>query len=408
MARVIMGRDGTLRTQSSGSVSSSTSSPSSSGSSSSGRSSSGGGNYNSGSNFDTTYASNIAGLAKANGVDTGTAAAMLRSNLAGTTQYKGGGVLDYGTANRDLAASNQELARAKAYENDTTSYGGSNYGSTYGSNTLDSNDYWNQYQTLLDQQRKAQEEAIARQTQATVDSINAYKPQVEQSYADQQKANYIANAKNQSQMGDYLGAMGYSGGMAESTMANLNNTYQNNRSAADTEKNNAILTLDQQVAQARASGDTSLADAANRYFTNYLSALQNQQQMDYQKQLQEQQNYANTVGSSYNDYLGDAQKLIAAGVPEDDYRVRLLLAKHYEKQQTLERQSKDDSQQALENQWQQQQIDNDTAQTNWSTGKPYFKPATSKSSGGMTFSQAVAAYRAGIETPAVLSALGMQ
>ena len=29
---------------------------------------------------------------------------MLRSNLAGTTQYKGGGVLDYGVANKDLQA----------------------------------------------------------------------------------------------------------------------------------------------------------------------------------------------------------------------------------------------------------------------------------------------------------------
>jgi len=319
--------------------------------------------------FNDKYASSIAGLAKTNGVDLGTAAAYLKSNLAGTTQYKGGGVVDYGAANRDLAA-------------DTSARLSAQNGSSYNaSQNVAQPSYYDQYQNILDQQLKAQQDAIAKQTQATVDSINAYKPQVEQSYADQQKANYIANAKNQSQMGDYLGAMGYSGGMAESTMANLNNTYQNNRSAADTERNNAMLTLDQQVAQARASGDTSLADAANSYYTNYLGALQNQQQFDYQKQLQEQQNYADTVGASYNDYLGDAQKLIAAGVPEDDYRVRLLLAKHYEKQQTLEQQSKDEAQQALENQWQQQQID-------YTTGKPYYKATTAKKSGGMSSSDA--------------------
>lgn len=194
-------------------------------------------------------------------------------------------------------------------------------------------DYYGTYRNLLDQQRREQERAIERQTQATVDSINSYRPKVEQSYVDQQRANYIASEKNKSQMGDYLGAMGYSGGMAESTMANLNNTYQNNRASADTEKNNAMAQIDQQVAQARSTGDTSLANAANSYYTNYLSALQNQQQMDYQKQLQEQENYANTIGAYSDDFMAKINQLKAAGVPEDDYRLRLLYAARNEKMQ---------------------------------------------------------------------------
>ena len=336
-------------------------------------------------NFNDKYASNIAGLAKANGVDLGVAAAYLKSNLAGTAQYKGGGVVDYGQANRDLYADTS--ARINTQNSNTQS------------NSTPS--YYDQYRSVLDQQLKAQQEAIAKQTQATVDSINAYRPQVEQSYADQQKANYIANAKNQSQMGDYLGAMGYSGGMAESTMANLNNTYQNNRSAADTEKNNAMLTLDQQVAQARASGDTSLADAANSYFTNYLSAMQNQQQFDYQKQLQEQQNYASTTGAYYDDYQAQINKLLDAGVSEDDYRIKTLQAARNQKLLDQQELARTQAQQTLENAQQQQQID-------YTTGKPYYKATTSsKSSGGMTYSQALAAYKAGIETPAVLSMLGL-
>lgn len=219
---------------------------------------------------------------------------------------------------------------SSGYE-DRLNYGGSNSG----------NSYYDQYQSLLEQQRKAQEDAIAKRTQATVDSINAYRPKVEQSYADQQKANYIANAKNQSQMGDYLGAMGYSGGMAESTMADLNNTYLNNRAAADTQKNNAMLSLDQQVAQARSTGDASLADSANSYYTNYLSALQNQQQFDYQKQLQEQEMYANTIGADSNDYMAKINQLKAAGVPEDDYRIRLLYAARNEKVAKMEKEQKE-------------------------------------------------------------------
>jgi hypothetical protein len=253
----------------------------------------------------------------------------------GKTYYSNGSRIENGATVTDNSGrewkmtSNGGVATGNNYSisGNQGAYKGNAGGSSGGSSN-----YYNQYQSLLDKQLKAQQDAIDKQTQTTVNSINAYKPKVEQSYANQQKANYIANARGQAQMGDYLGAMGYSGGMAESTMANLNNTYQNNRATADTEKNNAMLSIDQQAAQAKASGDTSLADAANTYYTNYLSTFQNQQQFDYQKQLQEQQNYTNTVGANANDYMAEAQRLIASGIPEDDYRVRLLLAKHYEKE----------------------------------------------------------------------------
>lgn len=282
---------------------------------------------------------------------------------------------------------------------------GGNQGAYKGTpnNSVSGNNYYDQYQSILDKQLKAQQDAINKQTQATVDSINAYKPKVEQSYADQQKSNYISNVKNQSQMGDYLGAMGYSGGMAESTMANLNNTYQNNRSAADTEKNSALLQIDQQAAQAKSSGDTSLADATNSYYTNYLSALQNQQQFDYQKQLQEQENYSNTASAYYDNYQAEINKLLAAGVPEDDYRIRTLYAARNQKILDQQELARTQAQQTLENKQAQQQLD-------YTTGKPYYKATTSsgKSSSGMTYSQAQKSYAMGVRTSEVLSILGLQ
>src|SRR5665647_2010724 len=51
--------------------------------------------------FENKYATNIAGLAKTNNVDLGTASAMLNSNIQGNTNYQGGGVLNMGTAAAD-------------------------------------------------------------------------------------------------------------------------------------------------------------------------------------------------------------------------------------------------------------------------------------------------------------------
>lgn len=73
--------------------------------------------------FDEKYKANIAGLAKANNVDMSVAADMLRSNLAGTTQYKGGGVLDYVQANKDLQAfRSQDTQKPKQKTSQTDLY----------------------------------------------------------------------------------------------------------------------------------------------------------------------------------------------------------------------------------------------------------------------------------------------
>ena len=62
--------------------------------------------------FADRYKSNISGLASYNNVDSDTAKSMLLSNLTGGGQYKGGGVLDYGTAGAD-AKLYQSQAKAR-------------------------------------------------------------------------------------------------------------------------------------------------------------------------------------------------------------------------------------------------------------------------------------------------------
>ena len=131
-------------------------------------------------------------------------------------------------------------------------------------------------------QYAAQQDAINRQTQATVNSINSNRAGVEDAYQKAQREAYINSVLQQNQMSDYLSAAGYSGGMAESTLAQINNNYANNRQQATSERDAANLEIDRMVADALASGDASLAEAANNYYNNYVAALQNQQQVNYQ------------------------------------------------------------------------------------------------------------------------------
>lgn len=134
----------------------------------------------------------------------------------------------------------------------------------------------------MEAQYAEQQEALRRRTEATVNSINSNRTGVEDAYQKAQREAYINSVLQQNQMSDYLSAAGYSGGMAESTLAKINNNYANNRQQATSERDTANLELDRMIAEARASGDASLADAANNYYSNYLAALENQQQLEYQ------------------------------------------------------------------------------------------------------------------------------
>ena len=135
---------------------------------------------------------------------------------------------------------------------------------------------------MLQEQYAQQQNALKAQTQATVNSINSNRQGIEDAYQQAQKEAYINSVLQQNQMGDYLTASGYTGGMAESTLAQINNNYANNRQNATSERDAANMEINRLVAEAQATGDSQLAQAANNYYNNYLSALQNQQQLDYQ------------------------------------------------------------------------------------------------------------------------------
>lgn len=134
-------------------------------------------------------------------------------------------------------------------------------------------DLYNNYQGVRSDMNNA--------TQELVNSINANKPQIEQTYQDQQKQAYINKVLQDSQMNEYLKANGLSGGMAESTALAAANAYDAQRQAAYQTKQQALTEIEKMVAEAKATGNTNLANAAMQYMSQYQDAMKHLDQMDY-------------------------------------------------------------------------------------------------------------------------------
>lgn len=167
---------------------------------------------------------------------------------------------------------------------------------------------WNDYQKYKEAQRQEQEvnpydqqlahleQWMQNQTayinanvQAAIDAVNAGRGGIETDYADAMREAYIAQQKNKLASSDYLNAMGYSGGMAESTLADIDNTYQNNRLAGYKARQNALSQLDSQVAEARNTGNNTLANLSDSYYDKYTSLLDSKRKYEYQKEQDEYQ-----------------------------------------------------------------------------------------------------------------------
>lgn len=147
---------------------------------------------------------------------------------------------------------------------------------------LEMQNYYQQILDTQDAQYAANQEAARQRTAQTVASINANKDNINSDFEKAQRENYINKVLQENQMGDYLSAMGYTGGMTESTLQGINNNYLANRENATSERDNALRDTERLAAEAQASGNSDLADIANNYYNSYVNALQNQAQMKYQ------------------------------------------------------------------------------------------------------------------------------
>lgn len=238
-----------------------------------------------GTTYDTNYVSSTSGIVSANG-------------MSGWNQNQIANIL----SENGLTGSSNNYDNIETLKSYIGNANGNNYVTTIGNATLNQYGYYVDDNGLIQKQEKneaPQKEAlnttpdatnwiygetkdyINSATQNTIDAINKNKETVESDYQDQQKQAYIQKVLGETQAKDYLKAQGYSGGMTETTIANLQNVYEQQRQAAYNTKQNALNEIEKLVAEARATGDTSLANAALQYMQQYQEALQFIDQMNY-------------------------------------------------------------------------------------------------------------------------------
>lgn len=222
--------------------------------------------------------SRIAGIAKANGVDMSVAKDMFISNITRGTNYKGGGAANIGELNKAWQASIRPTENTYQPQFDSISQ-------------------------ILEAQRIAEQKAIQDRINATVGSIESYRPQVQQSYEDSARQAYINQMRGQGSLKDVLSAQGYSGGMSETAGLGLNAEYNQALNESQKTKQQAELEIDRMIADARITGNTDLANAMAQYYQNYIGELQNQrQQSNYMGELQTQQQQT-TYDNAYKLYV---------------------------------------------------------------------------------------------------------
>lgn len=251
-------------------------------------------------------------------------------------------------------------------------------------NTGSANDY---YEKQLAQQRKA----IEAQTNSAIDANNAYIPQINSESDRQLQDAYIAATQSRFNAPQALAASGINGGAAESTLMGLETNYQNNRNNIEKSRTNALSDVYQNAAKIRATGDTSMANAASQYY-----ATMAQQQAD--SQAQARSDFLNSIGAYANDYQAQINNVTNDGDTSNDWQIGYLQAARNQKLANQATSKADADQQAFENYLKQTQLQ-------YNINKPYFKPGTSNSSASLSYSEALKRYNSGDRSQAVLDVL---
>lgn len=162
---------------------------------------------------------------------------------------------------------------------------------------------------------QAQQEAAAKAAvEQSVNRLEGQKSDVEQQYQDLYRQLYLNKRMAEKNLPQQMAAMGYNGGLTESTALGLQTSYNDALRQGEQSKTNTLSDIDQAIANARLTGDISIAEQAAALaqqglasYSDIVAAMQQQQnwaqQFAYQ-QAQDERNYNYQVG---RDQVSDNQ-----------------------------------------------------------------------------------------------------
>lgn len=185
--------------------------------------------------------------------------------------------------------------------------------------------YYEDYTQELENFKAEQQNAINQQYAAALEAaklnLDSQKGQVNQQYDDLARQLYIQRRMSEKALPEQMSAMGYTGGLTESSALQLQTSYAEALRQGETERINTIASLDQAIRQAELEGNMELANQlmalqqnTMMMYTDALAQIQNQAnwqaQMDYQAQqdnLAQQNWYTQYMYNSQQDFLDREQ-----------------------------------------------------------------------------------------------------
>ena len=158
--------------------------------------------------------------------------------------------------------------------------------------------YYEEYQSQLKDFQSSQQNLLERQYAAALEAakmnLDSQKTQVNQQYDDLARQLYIQRRQQEMMLPEQMAAMGYTGGITESSALGLQTSYADALRQGETQRINTIASLEQAIRQAELEGNrelaaqlSTLAQNTMGLYADSLAQIQNQanqnQQFTYQQ-----------------------------------------------------------------------------------------------------------------------------
>ncbi len=158
--------------------------------------------------------------------------------------------------------------------------------------------YYEEYQSQLKDFQNSQQDLLQQQYAAALEAaklnLDSQKTQVNQQYDDLARQLYIQRRQQEMMLPEQMAAMGYTGGITESSALGLQTSYADALRQGETQRINTIASLEQAIRQAELEGNRELAAQLSALAQNTmgmygdaLAQIQNQanqnQQFTYQQ-----------------------------------------------------------------------------------------------------------------------------
>lgn len=161
--------------------------------------------------------------------------------------------------------------------------------------------YYENYQQQLADYQAQQQDLIQQQYEAALEaaklSLDSQKTQVNQQYDDLARQLYIERRMSEKNLPQQMAAMGYTGGITESSTLGLQTSYAEALRQGETQRINTIASLEQAIRQAELEGNrelaaqlASLAQNTMGLYADALAQIQNQANVNYSNKYQAIQN----------------------------------------------------------------------------------------------------------------------